>query len=59
MGAYSGVGAYLASSGSEVGDYSGGGLNQSFTVCQYIFAKNLHFLAKIVPLLQAIVWEVC
>ena len=38
MGAYSGVGAYLSSSGSEVGAYSGGGLirewglNQSFTV---------------------------
>ena len=38
MGAYSGVGAYLSSSGSEVGAYSGGGLirewglNRSFTV---------------------------
>ena len=38
MGAYSGVGAYLSSSGSEVGTYSGGGLirewglNRSFTV---------------------------
>ena len=38
MGAYSGLGAYLSSSGSEVGAYSGGGLirewrlNRSFTV---------------------------
>ena len=38
MGAYSGVGAYLSSSDSEVGAYSGGGLirewglNRSFTV---------------------------
>ena len=38
MGAYSGVGAYLSSSGSEVGAYMGGGLiqewghNRSFTV---------------------------
>ena len=23
------------------------------------FAKNLHFLAKILPLLKAIVWELC
>ena len=39
MGTYSGVGAYLSSSGSEVGAISGRGLiqewglNQSFTVC--------------------------
>ena len=38
MGAYSGVGAYLSSSGSEVGTYSRGGLirewelNRSFMV---------------------------
>ena len=42
MGAYSGVGAYLSSSGSEVGAYSGGGLirewglNRSFTVIRKI-----------------------
>ena len=43
MGAYSGVGAYLSSSGSEVGAYSGGGFirewghNQSFTVSFNLF----------------------
>ena len=42
MGASSGVGAYLSSSGSEVEAYSRGGLirewglNRSFTVCIYI-----------------------
>ena len=45
MGAYSRVGAYLSSSGSEVGDYSGGGLiqewglNRSFTV--FSLGQNL------------------
>ena len=46
MGAYSGVGAYLSSSGSEVGTYSGGGLirewglNRSFTVLDKHFPKS-------------------
>ena len=46
MGAHSGVGAYLSSSGSEVGAYSGGGLirewglNRSFTVTVPIASEN-------------------
>ena len=45
MRAYSGVGAYLSSSGSEVGAYSGGGLirewglNRSFTVSDGVTKK--------------------
>ena len=47
MGAYSAVGTYLSSSGSEVEAYSGGGLirewghNRSFTVtCKYYEQKS-------------------
>ena len=42
MGAYSGVGAYLSSSGTEMGAYSGGGvirewgLNRSFMVFEHL-----------------------
>ena len=27
--------------------------------CQYFFAKNQHFMVKIIPLFKAIVWELC
>ena len=54
MGIYSGVGAYLSSSGSEVEAYSGGGLiregglNRSFTVYfSHIYVQNFsHIIAN-------------
>ena len=53
MGAYSGVEAYLSSSGSEVGAYSGGGLirewghNRSFTVFQTNLNKAVNIFCTL------------
>ena len=55
MGAYSGVGAYLSSSGSEVGAYSGGGLirelglNRSFTVINSLNSRNSEIWRRSLP----------
>ena len=51
MGAYSGVGAYLSSSGSEVGAYSGGGLFESGGLIdhlRYLFEKSNKENSKVI-----------
>ena len=60
MGAYSGVGAYLSSSGSEVGAYSEGGLirewghNRSITVLELIGLLSIVQIMKLFILIHLI-----